>query len=342
MPQKTVYLLGDDQFALGASEVRSLGEIVLFLVDVQGLEIGAAMGYGGALIWTAVARNLKAQAPYKKVICVCRNTWQRFLTGRPLPDAEVYRNNPDISFFIDSRIWPLIRPFFSPQRYAILDMTDPRMVYWEEDSEVRVVYKKGRHAIQIACDALGISDAQLKPRIVFGPEELLKVDKLLVECGLEKGRYICLEPQANFSFSPNKEWFWDRWQELVDKLDKALRPEGIRIVQIGKKGRVLGGVIDLTGRTTFREAGVVLERAITFIGYIGGLVHLAKSVGKKNIVLVSGFEPLELASYPDDVNFYVPLDCSGCGLKVPCPRERECMRKIPVGDVVRKVLEVLA
>ncbi len=299
------------------------------------------MGYGGALIWTAVARNAVEHSPGKKVVFIYRNRWRDFLLGRPLPQAEIYRGNPDIAHTVDKRIWPFFRLFFSADKFVFVDMTDPAGHYWEKDSAQKVFYKKGRHAIEFACEPLGILHPRLAPRIVFSRVEEEHVRLLLEANGLTGRRYICLEPQARFSFSMNKEWFWERWQELVSRLNAhfAEHKMDVTLVQIGMRGRSLNGVVDLTGKTTFCEAGIVLRGAQAYVGYVGGLVHLNKAVGKKSVVLISGWEPRELAAYPDDINFYVPLACSGCGLKTPCPHGRACMDRIGVDDVFKAVLE---
>ena len=95
----------------------------------------------------------------------------------------------------------------------------------------------------------------------------------------------------------------------------------------------------ITGKTTFRETAGILENSFTFIAYEGGLIHLARAVEKTCIVLISAVEPEEMMAYPDNINLYSEIDCANCGLKVPCPIERECMKRITTDDVFNSFLK---
>lgn len=70
----------------------------------------------------------------------------------------------------------------------------------------------------------------------------------------------------------------------------------------------------------------------------GGLVHLARAVRKKAIVLIPALLPYELMAYPENINFYTDLDCKWCGLFSPCPKNRKCMDDISVEDVFNTVI----
>jgi ADP-heptose:LPS heptosyltransferase len=215
-------------------------------------------------------------------------------------------------------------------------MTNPAYFYYERDTAEIIFYKTGRHAIQIACDVHNIPNAKLQPRIELSEKEVDTANSLLRNYGLLPKQYICIEPHAKKEFTPNKAWFWENWQRHDNHL-------AYRLVQLGTAtDKVLDGVVDLTGRSSFREAGGILRNSITFVGYVGGLAHLSKAVGKRSIVLVSAWEPFELASYPDDINFYTDIDCKNCGLKIPCPINRKCMQQITVEQVFEAVKSMLS
>jgi ADP-heptose:LPS heptosyltransferase len=302
------------------------------------------MGFGGALIWTGLANNLKIINPDKTIIFIYRKALRQFIFQKPHEDHIIYMNNPDISLIVDNIRWLFIKHRFNKNEIIQVNMNNPAYLYWEKDTKEKITYKTGSHAIQVACNVHGIHNAILQPKIVLTHDEEESVAKLLKSFGLIENKYICIEPHFKTSFSPNKAWFWDRWQNLVDDLKSYIAKNqlDIKIVQIGTRtDKILNGVIDLTGKTSFRQASRVLEQSITFIGYEGGLVHLSQSVRKKSIVLISAMIPKELVAYPENVNFYSNIDCKHCGLKVPCPRNRECMQSITVNDVFESVKGII-
>ena len=63
------------------------------------------------------------------------------------------------------------------------------------------------------------------------------------------------------------------------------------------------------------------------------------AVKKTCIVLISAWEPEELNAYQGNINLYSKIDCANCGLKVPCPIERECMKRITTDDVFDSFLK---
>lgn len=302
------------------------------------------MGFGGALIWTGLAYNLKRKWPDKKVVFLYEKSLRERLLGKPHPDHVVYRNNKGIDYIFEHIVWRFKKRKFNLQDVIVVDMANPAYSYYEKDTTERIFYKTGGHAIQIACDVHSIPNAELQPIIELSGEEINSANRLLENYGLLPGRYICIEPHAKKKFTPNKAWFWENWQRLIDLTNRYIQENNLtcKLVQIGLPAdRVLNGVVDLTGKTTFRETAQILKSSITFIGYVGGLSHLSRAVGKKNIVLVSAWEPLELASYPDDINFYTDIDCKNCGLKIPCPINRKCMSAITVEQVYEAVRSMI-
>ena len=303
------------------------------------------MGYGGALFWTGLARNLKLQYPEKDVIFLWRRSLRDKLKRIGHPDHIIYRNNSDIDLIVDQYDWKFLRRIKRQDGFTLVDMHDPRYLYWESQTGDRIDYKKNRHAIQVACDVHGIDDAELKPLLRLTKKEERRVAGILKDAGLTAGKYICVEPHVKPSFTPNKAWFWDKWEELTLRIQEFLKenhPE-FKMAQVGVGGNpILPGVVDLTGKTSFRETAGLLGNALTFITYMGGLVHLAKSVDQQNIVLVSAWEPLELATYPDDVNFYTEIECKHCGLLTACPIERKCMSEITVDMVFEAFIKKLS
>ena len=302
------------------------------------------MGYGGALIWSALARNLKIKYPHKKIVFIYKKSIKSFIFLKSDNDHQVYINNGDIFLVVNKISWWFQKWRFRNLDILEVDLNDPIHSHIEKDSREKVYYKTGRHAIQIACDAYGIGTPILQPYIKLTADEKQRAEKILRKIGLLGKLFICIEPHSKPSFTPNKAWPWENWQTLVDQINKILakQKKDVKILQIGAhEGRVLNGVISANGMTSFRESGAILESALFFIGTMGGLVHLSKGMGKRNIVLISAFEPKELASYPDDINFYTKIFCGNCGLKIPCPIEIECMKRVSIRGVVDSAVRLI-
>jgi heptosyltransferase-1 len=303
------------------------------------------VGYGGALIWTGLAYNLKQKYPGKQIIFVYKKSLLDFVLRRPQPDNVVYQNNEDIECVLDHITWGLRRRKFSTKDTIVVNMDNPDYFYWVRDTEEKMIYKSGRHVIQIACDVHNISNAELQPRIKLSDKEIDRANRLLKSHGLLPNQYICIEPNAKEDFTPNKAWFWENWRSLVESINRYVSVNNLscKVVQVGAvTEKVLDGVVDLTGKTTFREVGYILGKALLLISCEGGLVHLARAVKKISIVLMSSLAPRELFSYPANINFYTDIECKNCGLKVPCPINKKCMRQITVEQVFEAVKSVLS
>ena len=50
------------------------------------------MGYGGALIWTGLFRNIKLKYPDKKIILVYKKTLRNIITNSKNNDFVIYEN----------------------------------------------------------------------------------------------------------------------------------------------------------------------------------------------------------------------------------------------------------
>lgn len=307
------------------------------------------MGLGGALIWTGLARNLRRDFPSKKIIFTYKNSIKGIVLNKTVDEHTVFENNDDIYLIVDKIKWFFLRHKFKKDEIITVDMDNPSYIYCEKDTNEKIFYKTGRHAIQIACGVHGINNPELKPKIVLKVEEKKKTDDLLEEFKLKDGNYICIEPHYKSSFTPNKAWLWDRWQSLADELNKYFSHNSlnIKIVQIGPStNHVLDGVLNLTGKTSFREAAGILKKSLTFVSYEGGLAHLSRAVEKRGVVLISAMLPKELMAYPENINLYTEISCKNCGLKIPCMKGRECMEKITVSEVSeackKLIMEILS
>ncbi|MDB4947864.1 MAG: hypothetical protein JWM27_513 [Gemmatimonadetes bacterium] len=135
----------------------------------------------------------------------------------------------------------------------------------------------------------------------------------------------------------NKEWFPERFQQVVDRLSG-----GVQFVQLGlASDPPLAGAVDLRGRTTLREAGAVLANSTAFVGLVGFLMHMARAVRTPSVIVYGGREHPSQSGYAENPNLCSPVPCSPCWLWSRCDFGRMCLDRITADDVVAALNEVL-
>jgi ADP-heptose:LPS heptosyltransferase/SAM-dependent methyltransferase len=140
-----------------------------------------------------------------------------------------------------------------------------------------------------------------------------------------------------------KCWIYEHWVELVQLL--KLRYPSLRIVQLGgQNSRPITGVdINLINKTNLNQVAWLIKQASFHIDGDSGLVHLAKAMHTKCIVMF-GPTNLDFFGYSQNINIK-PRECGDCWWETPtwlgeCPRglvEPACMKSI----LPREVLEVV-
>ena len=100
----------------------------------------------------------------------------------------------------------------------------------------------------------------------------------------------------------------------------------------------LDGVRDLRGKTSLRQTAAVLQASAVFVGQVGFLMHLARAVDCRSVVVYGGRERPDQTGYVANENLYTPLPCSPCWRENACDFGRECMDRITPDVVVEAVL----
>jgi ADP-heptose:LPS heptosyltransferase len=114
----------------------------------------------------------------------------------------------------------------------------------------------------------------------------------------------------------------------------GLRGE-FNFVPVGGAGDpALRGVVDLRGKLSLRESAAMVARSLVFLGTVGFLMHVARAVGTRSVIVYGGREMPEETGYAGNENLYTPLGCAPCWLIDGCPYDRECMKMITVERVV--------
>lgn len=152
------------------------------------------------------------------------------------------------------------------------------------------------------------------------------------EFGRKHGGRILVEPNIKDIGHRNKDWGWERWQELVD------RRRG-QFVQVGTGNFRKLRHVDTVDTLTFRLACAVLKYSKLYVGPEGGLHHAAAALGIPAIVIFGGFISPEQTGYAGHRNLFT--GGKPCGMRVDCAHCREAMGKITVDQVDALITEVL-
>jgi len=184
------------------------------------------------------------------------------------------------------------------------------------------------HLIAVMCRAAGISGRiSLRPYVNLTQQER--------SAGRLKPRQIAIVSSGMSGRSPmnNKEWYPDRFQEVV-----SVYAGKYDFVQLGAKSDPpLKGALDLRGRTSIRESAAILSQSLLFVGLVGFLMHLARAVDCRSVILYGGREAPWQSGYCCNENLITALPCSPCWLWNTCPYDRQCMNLITADNVVRAV-----
>jgi ADP-heptose:LPS heptosyltransferase len=147
--------------------------------------------------------------------------------------------------------------------------------------------------------------------------------------------FVVIEPSLKGKKeSVNRDWGWDRWQELV-----RLVPE-VDWVQLGTEGtKALDGVQRIQTDTP-RLMAAVLSKAKAFVSPEGGMHHTAAAVGVPGVVIHGHFNSAGVTGYPNMI--HISTQELGCGSRITCPKCAEAMEQITpqsVATCLRLVLD---
>jgi ADP-heptose:LPS heptosyltransferase len=140
---------------------------------------------------------------------------------------------------------------------------------------------------------------------------------------------MCIQSTSATYFTVNKQWPVDRIQAIVDRLHKSMR-----IVQVGSKDDVeLTHAEDYRGKMSLRQTAAMLAQARLFVGMEGGLMHLARSVDTRSVIIYTGFITPYFSGYDVNVNL-----CKVDRPESPCWRlskcDCDCAERVSVQDVL--------
>lgn len=167
-----------------------------------------------------------------------------------------------------------------------------------------------------------------KPTFHAEPGEIFLTDQ---EKDWPQRNFVYIEPHVKREvFGGNKDWGFDRWQSVVDRLP------AVRFLQ--GRGRKLRGV-DQVSCESFRRVAGLLSHASLFVGTSGGLHHTSAALSIPAVIVWGGVDsPLNMG-YDTHANLHA--GGKACGSYVPCAHCKRELSKITVDMVVEAIVSRL-
>lgn len=201
-----------------------------------------------------------------------------------------------------------------------------------QQDPLKLEFESG-HFIEAMCRSAEITGpVTISPEVVLRPDEMSKWAHLRACVAVQTSR---ANPRHAM---PNKEWLTANWPVLAGELRGAAR-----FVQVGgPDDPIFPGAEDLRGKTSLRDLMAVLANARLFVGMEGFLMHLAKAVKTKSVIIYGGYIHPSHSGYAENINLFTELPCSPCGFPSHCDFQRKCMTMITpemVAQAVRCALQ---
>lgn len=295
-------------------EFKAILDIVRYGPPDIMLQFGG--GIGDELLLTAVAHELKKRRADLKI-------WQ------VSHSEELLVDNPDYDRVFSMDHWPL--------RYALfLEKRRCRLAYARERVPRKEEIPPRVHIIAELCRKAGIrGEVLIRPYLFLSDEE-----KRAGRLAQNQIAIQCIGDDSYATVMRNKLWDPGKFQRVVDKI-RSDSNGMIQIIQVGTEGdRLLEGVTDLRGKTALRQVAAILSQSVCFIGTVGLLMHLARAVECRSVVIYGGREHSTQTGYICNENLNSYLECSPCWLWNDCGNGRKCMEMIEVDHVIRAYEQV--
>jgi hypothetical protein len=258
---------------------------------------------GDDLLCTAVLRELRIRRRHR--------TWM--MSKHP----GLFMHNTDVDQIVpvDNRYRGLARRIGA----KFIDLK-----YCDRDSDNDQDTVPPSHIIAELCRCAGIQGSvTIRPYLSLRPEER-HIDY--------SDRRIAIHSTGVSATCPmlNKEWRPERFQKVV----KALRRD-FEFVQLGAiTDPPLEGAIDMRGKTCIREAAAIFASSRLFVGLEGFVMHLARAVNRRSVIVYGGRSLPSQTGYPCNENLSTRLPCSPCWRWNSCDYGRRCLSVITSDHVV--------
>jgi hypothetical protein len=234
---------------------------------------------------------------------------------------SLFKHNPDIDHVVPSHQFFISWAARVGARYEMLTYT--RHIK-DEDRDL----PPSNHLIVNMCAMYGLEGrVAVRPYLHLTPDEKA--------AGRIGPRQIAVQSSILAAAYPigTKEWYPARMQEVVNGLRGRYT-----IIQLGSPADPpMEGALDYRGKTSLRESAAILSQSLAFISAVGFLMHLARAVDCRAVVVFGGREHPSQSGYSCNENLFSPVPCAPCWLWNSCPYDRMCMQRISAADVLAAV-----
>jgi len=153
-------------------------------------------------------------------------------------------------------------------------------------------------------------------------------------------KFFLINPDFKDTFySKNKDWGFDKYQELTDRLSKDVQV--VRIHPGGKyKEPDLKNAVNIKS-PNIRESVAIMSFASYAVGYDGFMNHITAGFEIPMVVICGGLVDESIIAY--DTSTYISYDhpLTPCGATYNCPHCVEANKVITVDMVYEKCLKLL-
>ena len=141
-------------------------------------------------------------------------------------------------------------------------------------------------------------------------------------------KYVVVAPHTKNDCGGNKNWYLDRWEQVVALID-------LPIVQLGLPGQKKLSKAFQVPTPSFRRAAAILSKATAFLGTEGALHHAAGALAVPAVVLFGGFVHPRNTGYEFHRN--IVKTAEPCGRRTLCLHCRAAMAAISVEEVLAEI-----
>ena len=242
------------------------------------------------------------------------------------PHTELYAHNRDVEHFI-GHAQPRLN------YWSQLGLPLKRLTYTTYDPLTDADKPPDEHVLIKICKLAG-----LKGKIDLRPYLYLTKTEFAAGKIAEDQVVIQSTGLAAANAMRNKEWYPQRFQEVCTELRSDLN-----VVQLGAASDPkLEGAIDLRGKTTMRQSAAIMANSLAFVGLVGFMMHLARAVDCRSVIVYGGREKPTQSGYVANKNLYSQVRCAPCWLRNPCEFDRKCMDMITSQQVIAAVAEQIS
>lgn len=149
-----------------------------------------------------------------------------------------------------------------------------------------------------------------------------------------KKDYLCVQSTKTHSSTPmlNKQWDEDSLIEVI----KSLKDK-FEVIQLGTLEEPrLPNTIDYRN-LGISDSATLLANTKFFIGQVGFLMHLARAVDTRSVIIYGGREKAWQSGYPCNENIESSPSCSPCWQNNQCGYQRKCLSAISSQDLLKGV-----